>query len=214
MTTEELIAELSKRPAGAKPPAPMGRALALGLAAGLAVSVALFLAVLGPRPGLLGLWADPLIAAKTLMPLAAACLALTALLPSVRPGAALGAGARALWLVPALAAGLFALAFAGLAPGERLATFIGHSIQVCLPAISLLSLPLTAGIVAALRRGAPEHPARAGALAGLVAGGLAAAVYSTFCTEDSPVFYAVWYSCGIGIATGLGALAGARWLRW
>jgi hypothetical protein len=92
--------------------------------------------------------------------------------------------------------------------------FLGHSIPVCLPAINLMSLPILAGLIAALRRGAPVDPQKAGALAGLAAAGLATALYSTFCTEDSPLFYSVWYSVGIAITTALGAVAGSRWLRW
>jgi hypothetical protein len=92
--------------------------------------------------------------------------------------------------------------------------FLGHSIPVCLPAIVLLSAPILAGLAAALRRGAPEHTARLGALGGLAAAGLAATVYWLVCTEDSPVLYVAWYGLGILIVTGLGAVLGARLLRW
>ena len=55
---------------------------------------------------------------------------------------------------------------------------------------------------------------RLGALAGVAAAGGATAIYSLFCTEDSPLFYVVWYGTGIGIVTALGALIGGRALRW
>ncbi len=39
-------------------------------------------------------------------------------------------------------------------------------------------------------------------------------VYSIHCTEDSPLFYAVWYMLAILGASALGALLGSRLLRW
>ena len=73
-------------------------------------------------------------------------------------------------------------------------------------------------VAAAPRRrplGAPrrgEHPAGAAAARspGCSRGGAAAAVYALHCTEDSPLFYAVWYGLAILAATGVGALLGAR----
>ena len=51
-------------------------------------------------------------------------------------------------------------------------------------------------------------------MAGLAAGGLAAAFYASNCTDDSPLFVALWYTLAIGIVTGAGYLAGKRWLTW
>jgi hypothetical protein len=51
-------------------------------------------------------------------------------------------------------------------------------------------------------------------VAGLIAGGLAAALYATHCTDDSPLFVATWYSIAIGAVAVLGALLGRRLLRW
>ena len=67
---------------------------------------------------------------------------------------------------------------------------MGQSNGQCLVFISLMSLPLLAGTLWALRRGASTRPALSGALAGLLSGGAAAVVYSLHCTEDSPLFYA------------------------
>ncbi len=157
---------------------------------------------------------EPVVLAKTLLPLALAALAVVLALRSVRPAVPLGAVGWLIWAVPLTAGALFLWAFLATPEGERLRLFIGHSIPVCLPAIVILSLPVYAGFVHALRRGAPLRPVWSGALAGLAAGGIAAAVYSLFCTEDSPLFYAVWYSLGIALATGVGALIGGRLLRW
>ena len=51
-------------------------------------------------------------------------------------------------------------------------------------------------------------------VAGIVAGGFGAAIYSLFCTEDAPIFWGVWYSLGILAVAFLGRAAGGRALRW
>jgi hypothetical protein len=66
----------------------------------------------------------------------------------------------------------------------------------------------------ALRAGAPRVPAWAGAVAGLLAGCLSAALYATHCPDDSPLFVAVWYALAVMLVTLAGALAGHRLLRW
>jgi hypothetical protein len=213
VNTDELIARLAAEPAGGVP-RPAALTAALALVSGLALTVALFSLGYGPRPGLTAEIEAPFTLGKTLLALALGLLALPACLSLARPGQDGGTARRALWLVPAVGAVLAVMAFAGATPAERLVQFIGHSIAVCLPSILLLSMPLTAGLLVLLRRGAPEHPVRCGALAGLAAAGFATTLYSLYCTEDSPLFYVPWYGTGILMATGLGALAGHRWLRW
>lgn len=213
MQTEELIRTLAAEAAPAPAVTPERRAVLL-LPVAAAVSVVLFLVALGPRPELLSQLRDPLVAAKSLLPLILAPLALALAFRAARPAAPAGLAARVILAVPLAAAALLVWAFVATPADQRWALFVGHSIPVCLPAITLLSMPMLAGLLAALRRGAPVHLRRAGALAGLAAGGMATVVYSTFCTEDSPLFYSVWYSGGILIVAGLGALAGPRLLRW
>ena len=79
---------------------------------------------------------------------------------------------------------------------------MGRSNGQCLVFISLMSLPLLAATLAALRRGASTRPVLSGALAGLLSGGAAAAVYALRCTEDSPLFYGLWYVLAILGVTG------------
>ena len=87
---------------------------------------------------------------------------------------------------------------------------MGQSNGQCVGFISVMSLPLLAAALWALRRGASTRPALSGALAGLLSGGAAAAVYAVHCTEDSPLFYALWYVLAIlGAARRSGALLGA-----
>lgn len=213
MRTEDLIAELSARPIGLRP-ASVARGVVMGLGLGLAIAAALFLTAYGPRPDLAKALSQPAVAAKSLLPLLLGLLALPLVLVAARPGAGASLVMRAIWLVPLAAVLIFGWTFSLTPPGARMAAFIGHSIRICLPSIMLLSLPIAAPLFRALRRGAPTRPALCGALVGLASGGFAAALYSTFCTEDSALFYAVWYSVGIGLVTLAGAFAGKRFLRW
>ena len=85
---------------------------------------------------------------------------------------------------------------------------------MCVASIIYLSaLPLTATIYA-LRQGAPTSPAVMGAVAGLLAGALGATVFAMHCTNDSPLFVAIWYALAIGLMSMFGLLIGKRALRW
>ena len=55
---------------------------------------------------------------------------------------------------------------------------------------------------------------RSAVVAGLFAGGVAAAIYAAHCPDDSPLFVALWYSLGIAIVALVGGLAGRLALRW
>ena len=86
--------------------------------------------------------------------------------------------------------------------------------MVCLRSIPFLGFAPLIATLLALRNGAPERPALAGAAAGLFAGAIGAAIYATHCPDDSPLFVAVWYPIAIAFMTALGAMLGARLLRW
>ena len=90
----------------------------------------------------------------------------------------------------------------------------GVSVPTCLGAIIAVSLPALALIIVALRKGASTRPTVAGAAAGLLAGALGAAAYALACKNDGGLFVAVWYSAGIAIVAGFGALVGRRALAW
>jgi hypothetical protein len=91
---------------------------------------------------------------------------------------------------------------------------MGQSSGHCLAFIGIMSVPLLAASLWALRRGASTRPALSGALAGLLSGGAAATVYAVHCTEDSPLFYSLWYVLAIVGAAGVGWIVGRRLLRW
>jgi hypothetical protein len=70
---------------------------------------------------------------------------------------------------------------------------IGTNALFCSKSIPFLGLAPLAATLFCLRQGAPEHPAPAGAAAGLLAGAIGAALYATHCPDDSPLFVAAWY---------------------
>ena len=212
MKTEDLISQLAGEPVADR--RGIGGRAVTGLGIGFLIALALFLPVLGPRPDLMEAVQRPIVAVKMILPLLLGPVALLLALRSARPTTPAPAGVKALWIWPAVALALFLYAFATTAPGARAVAFLGHSIPICLPAIVVLSAPILIGLFRALKDGAPTRPARCGALAGLAAAGFATALYSTFCNEDSPLFYAVWYALGITIVTAAGAVAGGRYLRW
>jgi hypothetical protein len=73
---------------------------------------------------------------------------------------------------------------------------------------------LLAGSLIGLRHGAPSRPAVAGAIAGMMSAGLAATLYASHCTDDSPLFVVTWYSIATAAVAAIGALAGSRVLRY
>ena len=94
------------------------------------------------------------------------------------------------------------------------ANAIGVKPYLCLFFVPLIALaPLVAALLA-LRRGAPQSPTAAGAVAGFAAGGMAALIYALFCNNDSPFYVAIWYLLAIGIVVLIGAGIGRLWLRW
>ena len=91
---------------------------------------------------------------------------------------------------------------------------VGKTMTTCLVTIPLLSVLPVATLLYVLHQGATTAPMRAGFVAGLAGSGFAAAIYALHCTEDSPLFFMLWYSLAIGIVAGCGAILGLRFLRW
>lgn len=212
MRTGELINALAAD-GGMREPPPR-RALALALVPGVAVALGLFLATLGFRPHLLDLLGEPRLLFKLCLTLLLVGLSGALVLRLVRPGADVRSAAMMLAIVPALlVAGDIAEALTVPAAqwSQRL---IGANAMFCLKSIPFLGAAPLIAILLALRSGAPEHPALAGAGAGLLAGAIGAALYAAHCPDDSPFFVAAWYSLAISFVTAFGAAAGARFLRW
>ncbi len=192
----------------------LGRALALALIPGVAIALGLHFAVLGLRPHLLTLLGEPRLLFKLCLTLLLAALCGALVSRIARPGADIRRISLMLAIVPALlaAAGLAELlAIPAAEWGQRL---VGTNAIFCLKSIPFLAAAPLVAVLLALRQGAPEHPALAGAAAGLFAGAIGAACYATHCPDDSPLFVAAWYTLAIGFVAAIGAAAGRRLLRW
>lgn len=211
METDQLIRTLAAD--NANRARPVGLVLALALLSAAPVSVAIFLAGLGVRPDVMTAMRNPFFDLKFAVTLALAISAIAISLHLSRPEASLR-GWTWLLLIPA---GLLAAGIGGeMMMPQRLpmmTRLIGNNSRTCLIAIPLMSLPLLAAALIGLRHGAPSRPAVAGAIAGLLSAGLAATLYASHCTDDSPLFVASWYSLATALVTAIGALAGPRVLR-
>jgi hypothetical protein len=212
METEQLIRTLAAD--SGHRARPVGFVLALALLAAIPISVALFLTQLGVRPDVMTAMHDPFFNLKFVETLALAITAIAVSLHLSRPEASFRGWAWLL-LIPVgiLAAGILA----EMMVPQRLpmmTRLIGSNSRVCMVAIPLMSMPLLAGALIGLRHGAPTQPAIAGAVAGLLSAGLAATLYASHCTDDSPLFVATWYTIATALVTAIGALAGSKILKF
>ena len=110
--------------------------------------------------------------------------------------------------------GLFTHALINLPPEQIAMEIMGKSRVKCLTAIPLLSLVFTILFIYKLKQGAPSKPIATGFWTGTLAGFIATLFYAFGCTEDSPLFFTIWYSCGILASGFMGAVAGHFFLRW
>ena len=130
------------------------------------------------------------------------------------PGAPLRAAPGWAIVVVAVMSMLGAAQLLAAEPAARPDLWLGHTWKVCSPLILVLSIPIYAALVTAVRSLAPTTPVRAGAGVGFAAGALAATLYGLHCPEQGAAFVATWYSLGIVAATVGGAIAGRWLLRW
>jgi hypothetical protein len=211
METDQLIRTLAAD--SAHRARPVGFVLTLALIAAAPVSLAIFFTVLGFRPDVMTAMHNPFFDLKFAVTLALAISAVAVSLHLSRPEASLKGWAWLL-LVPA---GFLAVGIGSeMMMPQRLPVMtrlVGSNSRVCMMAIPLLSLPLLAAALVGLRHGAPARPAVAGAIAGLLSAGLAATLYASHCTDDSPLFVATWYTIATALVAAIGALAGSRVLR-
>jgi hypothetical protein len=195
---------------------PVGAMLAGTLLAAFLVSTMGFAWMLGPRADWRQALGNPYFDLKFIIALGLASAAAVLCVRLARPGAALRTQSLLLALPLLLLAGGIAvdLMTAQAAGPSWWTRMTGTNARVGLTASPLLALPLLAAGLLALRHGAVSAPARAGAAIGLLAGGLAAALYAAHCTDDSPLFVATWYTLAIALVSALGAVLGARLLRY
>ena len=195
-------------------PTPVRRALALALLVSLPVALALLLIALPVRSDIAAVMGDPRFHFKFMFTLSALASGMWLVLRLSRPGAGAGRALAALGVTAAILLTGVTLELFALPRGTWLTALTGSMAAACMVLIPVLSAAPLAAILYALKSGAPDNPAVAGAAAGLLSGAIGATLYATHCTSDSPLFVAVWYVIGISAVTITGRLIGARVLKW
>lgn len=190
------------------------RTLAIAIAIGGLVALAAGLIVLGGRAGATSGVALGFLVTKLFFAMTVAALAFFYLVRSARPNGT-RRGSAALVLLPfAGIVGLAAISLSNAPVGHWQTMVMDDEWLECLLSIPIIAIVPFALVIWAVRQAAPTQLRRAGALAGLVAGGLSAAGYALHCTADSLPFIAVWYGGTILLCTLAGAVLGPRLLRW
>ncbi|MCL2160785.1 MAG: DUF1109 domain-containing protein [Betaproteobacteria bacterium] len=211
MKTDDLIIMLA---AGITPIAPQSARRRFMSAMGLGVFFALLLmlATLGMNPGPSA--SLPMFWVKLAFTVAIAATSLIAAFRLARPGVRLGMVLVAM-AMPVVAMWGFAVVEVIRAPATgRLTLLLGQTWVLCPFLIAMLSVPVFIAVFWAMKGLAPTQPTLAGAMSGLLAGAVGAAVYCLHCHEMAAPFLAVWYSLGMLIPAVIGAIAGRRLLRW
>lgn len=213
MNTDELIDTLALD----LRPVPRGLArmrvtlavLAGGLAAG-----ALLALTFGIRPDLDIAMAGMMFWTKIGYTASIALIALAAAVVLTRPEAR---APRWLWLalIPVAAVAIRSASEMASAPaGMRMEMWLGETWAVCPAIVLTLSLPIMATLMYAARSLAPTRLRLTGAVIGLAAGAASATIYCLHCPEVTATFVLSWYTLGIVLAAGVGALVGPKLLRW
>jgi hypothetical protein len=213
VNTDDLIQTLS-RDVPRVPRSALGRRIGLGIFGGGIVTILLVAGFLGIRPDLhtamhgFSFWMKWTYTAS---------LGIGAVVAVKRLARPTSSSLRGLWwlAVPVLLlAGIGIGELADTPSRDWLAMWLGGSWKVCPWLVLTLAMPIFIGLLWSFRRMAPTRLREAGAVAGLAAGAWAATIYCLHCPEVSAIFVLTWYSLGILLAAGVGALLGPRLLRW
>ncbi|WP_237151724.1 NrsF family protein [Oryzibacter oryziterrae] len=210
MKTEDLIRALASD-GTVKAPSPE-RTCARAILLAVPLAAAVFLVILRPRPDFMESLDSLRFLSKFLVTLTLFATMAYATMHLARP-----TGRASAWsfvLTPVLVVLVAAMEWLVLPPGTRLPAMLGHNALICMTAIPVIGLLPLGVFIMALRQCAPTAPALAGTIAGLMAGGLAATFYASHCTDDSPLFVALWYSLAVGVLAIVGGLAGRWFVRW
>lgn len=211
MKTDQLIDMLARGVEPAERPK-WARRMAMTLIAGLLIAGVAVALTIGVRPDIgTAIWP---VLAKAGFSAAAAAVVLPLAVRLMKPGRPLG------WRIAAVAAfaGLSALAaiiaLMGVPSDARMHAWMGGSFPWCLVLVPVLAAPTAAGLVWLMRALAPTRLTLSGAAIGALSGGIGAMAYAMYCPVDSVAFVATWYVLAIALCAALGALIGARFLRW
>jgi hypothetical protein len=213
MKTDDLIKALAADAKSVEPP--IARTLAIAVGAGALLSLVLFLIAIGPRADFMHVASTSVrFIFKFVVTLSLSIPAFLLVRGLSRPD--FKPDKRLWWLAlgPALLLIGMAVEMASVPSDTWHTRMIGHNSFYCMTLIPLLSLAPFAMLLYALKAGAPANPTVTGAVAGLLSAGIAATLYASHCTDDSPLFVARWYPFGFIVMTALGALIGSRFLRW
>ena len=213
MRTDRLIEQLARD----VPPVPrraVGWRLALGIVGGGMVTIAAIALLLGFRPDLDLAMQGPNFWMKWAYTISLGLLSIHATARLARPDEGRLSAPWLMLLPLAALAGVGAVELMRAPPADWLAMWLGHSWRVCSAMVFLLSAPIFIGLLWSFRRLAPTRLRAAGCTAGLAAGAWGATLYCRHCPEVSAIFVLTWYSLGIALAAGMGALLGPRLLRW
>lgn len=213
MRTDDLVTLLATG-AGAVQPNQVARRYATAFGWGGLGAALLMATLLGARDDLAAAALLPMFWVKLAFVTSFAAASLLAALRLSRPGLSLAwvpgvlsAPVLAIWL-------LAAVALIRADAAQRRILFFGDTWNSCPFLIALLSAPVFVAVVWAMRGLAPTRLRLAGAAAGLLAGTVAAMVYSVHCPELAAPFIGFWYLLGMLIPTAVGTLLGPRLLRW
>jgi hypothetical protein len=213
MNTQQLIENLSADVPRVGPHALVKR-VGFGIVAGVIVTTMLVTAVLGVRPDLqAAIYGFSFWMKWTYTGSLGLCTAY-AVTQLARPTSG---SVGSLWVLAAPVLILLGIAIGELAatsPANWLPMFLGHSWMFCPWLVLALATPIFVGLLWSFRKLAPTRLRAAGATAGLAAGAWAATIYCLHCPETSALFVLTWYTLGIALAAGLGALLGPRVMRW
>ena len=213
MNTDELIKRLSSDVSPVSPWA-LEKRMLLGGASGVFVSAAIVILWLGFRPDLETAAITSAFLIKMAYTGALAVCAIAASVHLMRPDAR-----PAVWFVlpaiPVVLLGALAMTELAGAPREAWGSLaLGHGVAACIVSISIISVPVFFGLLAAARRLAPTRLRAAGAAIGFASGSLAAGLYALHCIESSASFIFLWYSLAIALAAAVGAIVAPPFLRW
>ena len=213
MKTDDLVAMLSANVEPVKG-RPVGRAIFIAVAAGVIIALGVVLVALGARADLTTTRTVLFLSLKLAFAIAVVGIAVRYLTQLARPGAERGISPFTI-VVPFAAIALLGAISLGAAPNSHWNRMIlGDEWLECLLSIPIIAIVPFAATIFAVRRAAPTNLVLAGAVAGLIAGGVSAIAYALHCTDDSLPFVAAWYGGTIVLCTLAGAALGPRLLRW
>ena len=210
MNTDDLIAALA---ADTLPQKSVSQRFWRALPVAIGLSAIAFLVFWGPRPDI-RVALGSVAALKTILPLVLVLLSGLLAFALAHPGLRAQTRRAALGILAAGLASAFALVLAREGFSGLTSALATPSLMVCLLSIPVLALPILGSVFWALSAGAALHPRQVGAAGGLMAGGLAAAIYSLYCDQDAALFVLPAYSAAILILAFIGAVAGPRLLKW